>query len=212
MTSTTTPTAPAAARATKDQFDGLRTLFSSRATVPEAEVLRIKVNIDLADGRITRDLAEEYLAALRAIPAASPNTYPGECINCGRSVAAEAGLRRRSPKGRWVVLHRHNECPVIEIPFPEGCYALEGHDGATEFYSVHDGAVFVRASDDEHELTDMDRARGVVAAIAFDHQAAAVLFGHKIGQCGYCRRSLTDERSISAGVGPVCARKHGIPW
>lgn len=41
-------------------------------------------------------------------------------------------------------------------------------------------------------------------------QAAA--FGHLYGECCYCARDLTDERSIEVGYGPVCAAKYGLPW
>lgn len=32
-------------------------------------------------------------------------------------------------------------------------------------------------------------------------------FGHLYGQCIVCSRRLTDEKSISKGIGPVCAGK-----
>jgi len=44
-------------------------------------------------------------------------------------------------------------------------------------------------------------------------QAAA--FGKQYGNCVFCARDLTDDaegRSVQVGYGPVCARKHGLPW
>lgn len=41
-------------------------------------------------------------------------------------------------------------------------------------------------------------------AVVADPEAAMVRFGHEIGRCGYCGRTLTDEESRAAGIGPVC--------
>ena len=41
-------------------------------------------------------------------------------------------------------------------------------------------------------------------------QASA--FGKIYGQCVYCSRPLTDERSKEAGYGRKCAEEHGLPW
>jgi hypothetical protein len=35
----------------------------------------------------------------------------------------------------------------------------------------------------------------------------AKAFGALYGACCNCGKTLTDERSIEAGIGPVCARK-----
>jgi hypothetical protein len=36
--------------------------------------------------------------------------------------------------------------------------------------------------------------------------------GKQLGSCCYCAIELTDDRSIAAGYGPVCAKKWGLPW
>lgn len=38
---------------------------------------------------------------------------------------------------------------------------------------------------------------------------AAALYGRETGECSCCGRELTDPRSISLGIGPICARKFG---
>lgn len=40
----------------------------------------------------------------------------------------------------------------------------------------------------------------------------AARFGKVTGACVFCSRLLTDERSVSAGYGPVCAEREGLPW
>ncbi len=36
--------------------------------------------------------------------------------------------------------------------------------------------------------------------------------GRLAGRCCYCTRPLCDEKSTSAGYGPVCAKRWGLPW
>ncbi|MGH3499749.1 MAG: DUF6011 domain-containing protein [Nocardioidaceae bacterium] len=41
---------------------------------------------------------------------------------------------------------------------------------------------------------------------------AAARFGQVTGQCVFCFRKLTDERSITVGYGQVCATHNHLPW
>lgn len=97
---------------------------------------------------------------------------------------------------------------------PAGRYAIEA-DGVIKFYAVDRptegkwaGYTFVKvqASDDLFPVKGQ-AAKAVLAAIAVDPKAALVRYGHAIGKCGLCGRTLTDEESRAAGIGPVCARK-----
>lgn len=104
---------------------------------------------------------------------------------------------------------------------PAGRYAVETEDGATNglaFYKVDRptegrwaGYVFVKlmVSDDEQRLS---RAAGaaVLAKIAAAGAAeASARYGHEIGECGVCGRTLTNDESRAAGIGPICASKMG---
>lgn len=40
----------------------------------------------------------------------------------------------------------------------------------------------------------------------------AARFGAVTGSCIFCMRTLTDERSITVGYGPICADHNGLPW
>lgn len=42
--------------------------------------------------------------------------------------------------------------------------------------------------------------------------AAAVAYGKAVGCCSFCSRDLDDERSLSVGYGPTCAKRLGLPW
>jgi hypothetical protein len=41
---------------------------------------------------------------------------------------------------------------------------------------------------------------------------AAKVYGQKTGNCCFCALELTDKRSVTAGYGPICAAKYGLPW
>jgi hypothetical protein len=47
---------------------------------------------------------------------------------------------------------------------------------------------------------------------AADPAGTAALYAKATGNCSFCGRELTDERSIVVGRGPVCSEKFGLPW
>lgn len=54
--------------------------------------------------------------------------------------------------------------------------------------------------------------RAIVRTISAEEAAA---FGHSVSRCIFCMLKLDDDkegRSIEVGYGPVCAKKHGLPW
>lgn len=42
-----------------------------------------------------------------------------------------------------------------------------------------------------------------------DPRSAAVAYGRQTGSCSCCGRGLTNQQSIDAGIGPICASKYG---
>jgi hypothetical protein len=48
--------------------------------------------------------------------------------------------------------------------------------------------------------------------VAKDPLTAIIEYGHATGSCSFCRRDLTDIRSVSVGYGPVCAKRYSLPW
>jgi len=100
--------------------------------------------------------------------------------------------------------------PVAQVE--DGRYAVE-EDGVLRFFKVKNGRrpgfVFldIQASDEWHKISNVARIRKVVALIAQDPKAAMIRYGHELGECGRCGRTLTDEASRAAGIGPVCIDK-----
>lgn len=56
------------------------------------------------------------------------------------------------------------------------------------------------------------RAREALRAFGSDPLRAAAAHGHATGACCFCRRTLTDPRSVTMGYGPVCAERYGLDW
>jgi len=97
---------------------------------------------------------------------------------------------------------------------PAGRYAITGEDGVLRFYVVDRptegrwaGYVFVsvQASDELHRVRDRAAREAILATIAIDPRDASIRYGKELGQCGVCGRTLTNEESRAAGIGPVCA-------
>jgi hypothetical protein len=152
------------------------------------------------------------------------NQYGQDCELCGRRVEPEEGWLERSDEGKWAVFH-DGTCPS-SFPFPEGRYALVEVDGAfttdaemtwdgerwivdteVHFYNCfEDGEVYALASTEQHRLKRSTADR-VIAAIAVDPQASAILYGKASEECWKCHRPLHRLESRKAGIGPVCAGK-----
>lgn len=108
-----------------------------------------------------------------------------------------------------------------ETEVPAGRYAVETEDGATNglaFYKVDRptdgkwaGYVFVKLMQSDEEQR-MSRSAGdailrKIAAVGAE--AASARYGHEIGACGLCGRTLTNDESRVRGIGPICAAKAG---
>ena len=52
---------------------------------------------------------------------------------------------------------------------------------------------------------------GVTAEMALTAEQAKA-WGDETHHCVFCSLALTDDRSITAGYGPVCATNYGLPW
>lgn len=107
-------------------------------------------------------------------------------------------------------LERHN--------VPAGRYAVTGNDGQTVFVKVDrptegqwKGRIFVKIqAGDELHRTERSAADALLGKIATaGAQEAMLRYGREIGSCGHCGRTLTNEESRAAGIGPVCRDKMG---
>lgn len=109
--------------------------------------------------------------------------------------------------------HDGKDLPVV----PAGRYAVEDN-GTLKFYKVDvpgkeskwHGRTFVKvqAGDNEYPVRG-GAAQRVLMLISKDPKAAMLRYGTELGHCGHCGRTLTNEESRAAGIGPICAGKMG---
>lgn len=111
--------------------------------------------------------------------------------------------------------------PTVEAPAADvaaGRYAIVDPDGRVRFFVVDRptegrwaGRTFVseQASDEKYPVRGPRRSE-VLAAISVDPEDALRRYGVELGRCGVCGRTLTDETSRAAGIGPDCADRFGI--
>lgn len=104
--------------------------------------------------------------------------------------------------------------PLPQVP--AGRYAVEA-DGALGFYRVTADAagrvrgLYAQASDALWPITKYDHRMRVLSAIeAAGPRECAERYGREIGKCGCCGRTLTDEASREAGLGPDCQDHFGM--
>jgi len=102
-----------------------------------------------------------------------------------------------------------DRAPRPEVP--EGRYAVLTDDGHLAFYRVRvadTGFISVELQvSDEHQPLAWKTAVAVLRKIEVDPKAAAIRYGQELGVCGVCGRTLTDEASRAAGIGPVCSSR-----
>lgn len=166
-------------------------------TKPMFDLVRVLL-IEL--GELNAEVAETWRAELNLARKRGQFDFAA-CQNAIEDLKqAKRNERRKSSKGK-------TQLPDV----PEGRYAVE-IDGTLKFYSIEvsdTGFVkgFVWASDEQHELP-FKALVGVLKVIEqVGPKAASIRFGQEIGVCGRCGRTLTDESSRAAGIGPVCATK-----
>lgn len=106
--------------------------------------------------------------------------------------------------------------PVAKIG--EGRYAvMVGTE--LKFYEVRKptegkwaGFVFLSQLSGENHIPMRDKVEreAIYSLIVKDVVGALKLYGQKIGRCGHCRKTLTDQVSREFGIGPVCRKALGL--
>lgn len=139
---------------------------------------------------------------------------PGRCTGCGHTVGQGDGWYYMLPSGAWAVHHVRGGCLAEPAPAPveltEGVYVAA--DGTVvKVYRTRNarlaGKVKVGRS--------FRYQAGAAALAATGHLMTAeeaAAFGKTHGYCVNCAHDLTDDRSVTVGYGPVCAKNNGWPW
>jgi hypothetical protein len=147
------------------------------------------------------------------------NRYGGKCVRCGGWVEAEAGYLAKTTAGKWAAEHI-GECPAA----PKATATAEAEEAPEGMHRLADGTIYkVQIA---HHGSGRPYAKRLVVHGAgeatFEYAQGAVRqlstatlmtleeakeFGALYGVCCRCAATLTDEGSIAAGIGPVCASK-----
>ncbi|KKM74155.1 hypothetical protein LCGC14_1403300, partial [marine sediment metagenome] len=67
------------------------------------------------------------------------------------------------------------------------------------------------AWDQRHSEVD-ERMADALSKLAMDPVGTVAMYGRLSGKCCFCKKQLTDDPSVEAGYGPVCAKRWGLPW
>lgn len=57
-----------------------------------------------------------------------------------------------------------------------------------------------------------DEILALLKAFSADPAGIAADHGKRTGNCTFCSRPLSDNRSVSVGYGPICAERYALPW
>lgn len=91
-------------------------------------------------------------------------------------------------------------------PATEGIYSLNGTIYKVKAALHGSGRLYAVAYRDGSWEMEPGVVRQLTQADRMTLEAAAA-YGHLYGRCVRCQTVLTDEKSIAAGIGPVCATK-----
>lgn len=88
---------------------------------------------------------------------------------------------------------------------------MNGSNAGAMYVKRADGEYLGKVTPDGQLYARIDAAeREQLLAVLADPETALKAHGDKTGQCGVCRRELTNEASIARGIGPICAERMGL--
>jgi hypothetical protein len=96
----------------------------------------------------------------------------------------------------------------IKLRFIAGLSVSPARAYSDRLYVKQDGNYVGKLTPTGSDIKDPE-ILAILQDAAEDPAKAAALYGREVGECSCCGRELTDPRSISLGIGPICARKFG---
>lgn len=203
---------------------------------PEALALAAATPVTVADALAeTRARSAEIGATLRNVPGGqAPARRPAAKERAAARVAAafeRANAKTPAAPAAAPAPFRpsYAEVDAMLAKIPVGRYALPRNEASSAGNTV---TFFeVRKVHGQHRITQLVGGVGdytrqplklhlqffAAKHILADVPAAAKLYGDKNAACGFCAAQgryspLTNTRSIAAGYGETCAKKHGMPY
>ena len=91
--------------------------------------------------------------------------------------------------------------------YPGSIHITDGRPyGANTYYGRITNGIFWPTNSCNQAILD------ILGQLNGDPIATMQAYGVRSGNCGFCNKQLTDERSIVVGYGPICAKHWGLPW
>lgn len=119
--------------------------------------------------------------------------------------AREAGLKRIKIKFR--LSHGLN---MSIGPSRKGGYYVYSERGGT--YGIIDDNGALKLKLRNYLGGDRDELKNYLDQFEADPPGFASKMGKLMGACCFCSLTLSDERSLSVGYGPICAKHWKLPW
>jgi len=122
-------------------------------------------------------------------------------------------------KKKEVVVNTPVAPQIRTVTLNPGRYAINHPSGELRFYQIDRpvqgrwaGVVFLSQLSGENHIAIRDRTEKdfIFSLIAMNPTESLKLYGQKIGRCGHCKKTLTDQVSRDFGIGPVCRKVLGI--
>jgi hypothetical protein len=83
----------------------------------------------------------------------------------------------------------------------------EGGYGNNDFFGrIHTDGRF------EPSRTSTDKVKDFLINLSDDVVGTVKQHGKDTGNCSFCSRPLSDDKSVTAGYGPVCAKTYNLPY
>jgi hypothetical protein len=194
----------------------LAALQAALPTLPESKK-------DFASSLLTqsrgRGLSEKQMYWVRKLAEPTP-TAPVAAIEVGsfEGVIALFRTAQRHLKFPKVRLRLENGSPIVLAVAGANARrpgTVNVTDGRPFGENIWYGRVEADGRWEASRSVDAETATSLTAlltAFAAEPAKVAAAFGHLTGNCCFCAKTLTDERSTSVGYGPVCAEKFGLAW
>ena len=148
----------------------------------------VKLSAKPAEKHAIKVMSSTAVAAVLAFFAKANLKYPAMILDTGaRTVRIYRAGQNASEPGSVVVTRLDDRAYLGRV----------STDGTYKPSPKFDG------QDDVFEL---------LGDLGADPAGVAAAYGKRTGCCSFCLRTLDDERSLSAGYGPSCAKKYGLPY
>lgn len=153
------------------------------------------------------DAQVRFLNSLRTERGSEPLTAEAAAKLTKKQASAEIDAWKLIPRPKREVV----AAKAAPVELEAGIYRLED-----KFYKVQkavhgSGRMYAKVLVvDGPGSAHFEYATGAIRQLTPDHKISleeAKQFGHVYGVCVSCGATLTDEKSIEAGIGPVCAKK-----